>query len=237
MYRTRREFHRRNLRTISSGAIALLAGLAAGCAGHQAPGHETLTRHVMNRPQEIKGALAPGALTCTGSGPVIGAVGILRPGEASAARTVLGKSFRAQAQDSVSGQIMFFSPAGIPLNLKPVFSRVSQVSAQASAANLHSCDMMLADRPAAQPVITAAENAVVKAHLATSLAALSKAVQEVLVCDSALRSGAVIVTLQVIGTRRAPIYAGTPATYSLASLSVVMNYPSLAVTATTRGGL
>jgi hypothetical protein len=132
---------------------------------------------------------------------------------------------------------MFFAPAGIGLNLKPFFSKVSLVSAQASAPRLHSCDMMLADLPAAQPVIAAAENAVLKARFAASPAALTKAVQEVLLCDTALRSGSLIVTLQVVGTRRAPLYSGTPPTYSLASLTVVMSYPSLTVTAVTRGGL
>lgn len=249
MYRTKRKLHRRNLRMVSCGAVALLAGLAAGCAGRQTPSHGALTQHTMHRhavkphtvarhrTQGIRGAFAPGALTCTGDGPVLGAVGILRPGEAPAAKKMLGKSFRAQAIDSVSGPIMLFAPAGIHLNLKPVFSKVSLVSAQASAAKLHSCDMMLVNLPAAQPVITAAEYAVVNAHLVASLAALNKTLQEVLLYDNALRSGALIVTLQVIGAKRAPIYSGTPPTYSLASLTVVMNYPSLTVTAATWGGL
>lgn len=244
MFRTTWEFHRSNRRMISVGAAVLLAGLAAGCADRQAaaPGHGTLIRHsaprraAHNEAQGVKGAIAPGALSCSGSGPVIGEVGILRAGEARAAKNMLGKFFRAQATDSVSGQIMFFVPPG-SLNLKPFFSKISSVSAQASAPKLHSCDMMLADLPAAQPVIAAAENAVVNAHFVRSLAALKNAVQEVLLCDNALRSGALIMTMQVTGTKRAPIYSGAPPTYSLASLTVVMNYPSLTVTAVTRGGL
>jgi hypothetical protein len=234
-----------------SCAAVLLALLSAGCAGQQAvgPGHGKLIRHPMRAHAVklhaaarrgdpwVKGAIDPGALSCSGNGPVIGGVGVIKPGRANAAKKLLGKAFRAQVTDSVSGQIMFFAPAGTSSNLKSVFSKVSLVSAQASAANLHSCDMMLANLPAARPVITVAENAVVKANLAASLEALKNGLQEVLLSDTALRSGALIVTLQVIGAKRAPIYTGAPPTYSLASLTVVMNYPSLAVTAVTRGGL
>lgn len=246
MFRTSREFHSTCSRITYLGAAVLLTLLSAGCAGQQvvAPGHGGLIRrpiklHAAARrgDQRVKGAIDPRALSCAGNGPVIGAVGMIKPGEAQAAKKMLGRAFRAQVTDSVSGQIMFFAPVGASSNLKSVFSKVSLVSAQASAAKLHSCDMMLANLTAAQPVITAADDAVVKAHLAASLVALKNATQEVLICDTALRSGALIVTLQVIGAKRAPIYTGVPPTYSLASLTVVMNYPSLAVTAATRGGL
>ena len=156
----------------------------------------------------------------------MGAVGVLKPGEASDAEQALGSDLVAQATDTVSGSLMFFTPAALALKLSPYFSKIDLVHAQAAATQLHSCDMMLIDRPAARPVIAAAEQALVNAHLFASLSALKGELQDVLVADNVLRAGSLVVTLHVPGAKRAPIAPGGPPTYALAAFTVVMDYPS-----------
>jgi hypothetical protein len=236
---------------LSSGAAILLAGLSAGCAGHSAgtSGRGALTRHRSSshtparqaadraRTATRKGGIAPGALSCSGPGPNIGAVGVVKSGQAPAAEQALGDDLVAQAADSVSGQLMFFTLGAFGLKLSTYFSKIDMVSAQAEAPQLHSCDMMLGDRPAAKPVIAAAERALVNAHLVASLSVLKSELQEVLLADNVLQADSVIVTVQVAGTKRAPIAPGGPPTYSLAAFTVVMDFPSHKVTAVARGGL
>jgi hypothetical protein len=98
-----------------------------------------------------KGGIAPGALSCSGPGPNIGAVGVLKSGQAPAAERALGGDLVAQATDSVSGQLMFFTPGAFGRKLTLYFSKVGMVSAQAKDPELHSCDMMLIGLPAANP--------------------------------------------------------------------------------------
>ena len=235
----------RTAAVLSSSAAILLAGLAVGCAGHStdASGHRTFAgaRHVAARhagmAARVKGAIAPGALSCTGIGPAMGAVGVLKPGEASDAEQALGSDLMAQATDTVSGSLMFFAPAALSLKLSTYFSKIDMVHAQAATPQLHSCYMMLSNVPAAKPVIAAAEQALVDAHLVASLSILKNELQEVLVADNVLRAGSVIVTLQVVGAKHAPVSSGGPSTFSLAAFTVVMDYPSDEITSVMRGGL
>jgi hypothetical protein len=132
---------------------------------------------------------------------------------------------------------MFFTPGAFGRKLTIYFSKVGMVSAQAKDPELHSCDMMLIGLPAAKPLIAAGEQALVDARLVASLSVLKDELQDVLVADNVLRSGSVIVTLHVLGAKRAPIAPGGPSTYSLAAFTVVMDYPSHKVTAVARGGL
>jgi hypothetical protein len=167
----------------------------------------------------------------------MGAVGVLKSGEASAAELALGDDLVAQATDAVSGSLMFFTPAALGLKLSTYFSKIDMVHAQAAAPRLHSCDMMLIDRPATKPVIAVAEQALVDAHLFASLSVLKNELQDVLVADNVLRAGSLIVTLHVPGAKRAPIAPGGPPTYSLAAFTVVMDYPSCEVTSVMKGGI
>lgn len=78
MFLTTVRIHRHHVRIVSSAAVALVASLSVGCAGHQAaaPGHKALIGHSAPRhtvklhtvarhgAQRVKGGIAPGALAC-----------------------------------------------------------------------------------------------------------------------------------------------------------------------------
>lgn len=72
---------------------------------------------------------------------------------------------------------------------------------------LDSCDMLLADKPTAQSVISAAISSVAAGDIGTSSAALRSKLQEVLISDNPLRPGTVIVTLMVPGPAYRPANA------------------------------
>lgn len=185
------------------------------------------------------GSRDPRAITCGGQGPVIGEVGVLRPGAAAAARASYGRLALADLNDSASGRLMFFraAPGATAAWTTSYFTRVGAVHAQSSVPALHTCDMLLSNRPAAQPLVTAALRAAVSDGLAASVRGLRGKLQEVLVSNNPLRPGSVIVTLLLPGPARRPIYKGAPSTHSLEPVTVVMSYPGARVSGVARGGL
>lgn len=185
------------------------------------------------------GALDPRARTCAGQGPAIGEVGLLRAGKTGPARAALGSSLTTQVRDSVSGNLMFFRPAaGMgPAQFGSYFTRVATVHAQSAIPALHTCDMLLSNRPAARPIVTAALRAAVADHLAASVSKLRASVQVILVSNNPLRSGSVIVTLLLPGPARAPLSKGAPVTHKLEPVTVIMSYPGAKVSGLSRGGL
>jgi hypothetical protein len=185
------------------------------------------------------GGLDPRARTCAGQGPVIGAVGVLRTGESGPARAALGPAVATQVRDTVLGDLVFYrpGPGTESTQLSSVFARVGTVHAQAARPALHTCDMLLSNRPADRPLVAAALRAVVARHLAASASRLRTSVQEILVSDNPLRAGSVIVTLLLPGPARAPISRGAPKTHSLNPVTVIMSYPGARVSGVARGGL
>ena len=227
-------------------SVALLAIIVAGVVtvtnwrGHahgQAGGPRQAA--AVRQAAVTAGSRDPRAIMCGGQGPVIGEVGVLRPGAAGAAMAAYGRLALADLNDAASGRLVFFRAAlgGAAAWTTSFFTRVGAVHAQSSVPALHTCDMTLSDRPAAQPLVAAALRAAVSDGLAASVRGLRAKLQEVLVSNNPLRPASVIVTLLLPGPARRPIYRGAPRTHPLEPVTVVMSYPGARVSGVARGGL
>jgi hypothetical protein len=117
------------------------------------------------------------------------------------------------------------------------FSSWDPVLPQARQARLRSCDMLLSDRPADQPLITAALAAVARQGYVRSAAHLKSTLLEVLVSDNPAASGSVIITLQAEG---GPAYEqiarGAPPVSAYLVYTVLENASNARVTGVAAGG-
>ena len=207
-----------------------VAAVAAGCASQHAP--------VSRASKGSEGSFAP-AVRCTPA--QIGYAGVVRPGQAVAAHNALGSALLAQVTDSVSGTIdVARSASGMSSTAQSAyFSQWKPVLSQSEQASLQSCDMLLSDRPAVQPIINAAISAVAQHGLAASATALRSDLQVVLVADNPLTAGSVIVTLLVPGpvVPNPPGASGGPVVTSLAAYTVIIQQPTDQPTGVAQGGL
>jgi hypothetical protein len=152
------------------------------------------------------------------------------------AREALGPALRAQVADSASGQVDLARATGRmnAATLSAEFSKWHPVLSQSTQASLHSCDMMLSDRPAAQPLITAAVGAVAQRGYVRSATALRSELQEVLIGDNPLRAGSVIVTLLIPGPARQ--LANGPVVHTLNAYTVIEDQSTRQPTGVAPGG-
>jgi hypothetical protein len=176
--------------------VIAVAIVAAGCSSQHTSGSRLASAQRPNvmQPQhaEATAAGAKGDIPTPQCTPTtIGYVGVVRPGEALAARTALGSALLAEVTNSTSGPIDIARSAnGISTAVQSgYFSQWQPVLSQSQQASLQSCDMLLSDRPAAQPLITAAMAAVAQDGYATSAAALKSELQEVLIADDPVAAG------------------------------------------------
>lgn len=109
---------------------------------------------------------------------------------------------------------------------------------QSEQASLLSCDMLLSDRPAAQPLISAAIAAVVQRGYVASTAALESELQEVLIADNPVQTDSVIVTLLIPGpVVPPPANASGPVVRSLSAYTVIEQQSTAQPTGIAQGGL
>ena len=162
------------------------------------------------------GSLAPPIRCGQGEQPV-GYLGVVRPGQATAARNALGTALLAEVSDTGLGVVDIAVTANgmSAARRQRDFSSWGPVLPQARQARLQSCSMLLSDRPADQPLITAALAAAAKHGYVTSAARLKSTLLEVLVSDNPAANGSVIITLQAEGgpayeqiARGAPLVSG-----------------------------
>lgn len=215
-------------------AIMIAAtAVATGCASQYAP-----ISHANG--VSVKGSApasdAPMMIRCT---PItIGYVGVVRPGEAQAAQNALGSALLAQLTDSVSGTIdVTRSANGMSATTQSTyFSQWKPVLSQSEQASLQSCEMLLSDRPAAQPIIDAAVSAVAQHGYVAS--ALRSELQEVFVADNPLTAGSVIVALLVPGpvVPNPPGASGGPVVHGLDAFTVIMQQSTDEPTGVAQGG-
>jgi hypothetical protein len=137
----------------------------------------------------------------------MGYVGVDQSGGSAAARITAGTGALTQIADSATGQVLTLtrSPAAIPAVERSRDSSASSwlpVYPQATASDLRSCEMTLADRPAAQPIIDSAMKALVRGGYFPSLPKLKTQLQAALISDDPATSGSVIVTILVEGPVR-----------------------------------
>jgi len=167
-------------------------------------------------------------------------VGLVRPGQTQAAQNALGSALVAQVTDSASGTIVIArSDGGISAAVQSTyFSQWKPVLSQSQQASLLTCDMLLSDRPAAQPIINAAIGAVAQQGYVSSAATLRSELQQVLVSDNPAAADSVIVTLLVTGAVVPnPPGASGPVVHSLDAYTVIVQQSTGQPTGVARGGL
>ncbi len=189
--------------------------------------------------RQLLGARSDALLVgCYGEQPV-GYLGVVRPGQATAARNALGTALLAEVSDTGLGIVDIAVTANgmSAAQRRRDFSSWGPVLPQARQARLQSCDMLLSDRPADQPLVTAALAAVAKQGYVTSAATLKSKLLEVLVSDNPAANGSVVVTLQAEG---GPAYEqaarGAPPVHGYLVYTVLENVSDARVTGIAPGG-
>jgi hypothetical protein len=182
--------------TVSHGTTARSGGAATG----DAPG----IKNAFSSQTGIGRSFALPIRCGQGEQPV-GYLGVVRPEQATAARNALGAALLAEVSDTGLGVVDIAASANgmSSAQRQRDFSSWDPVLPQARQARLQSCDMLLSDRPADQPLISAALGAVAKQGYVKSAAHLKSMLLEVLVSDNPAANGSVIVTLQASG---GPVY-------------------------------
>ena len=169
----------------------------------------------------------------------LGYVGVVRLGQVAAARAELGSALLTQVSDDATGQVLDFSwvPGGTVH-----FSRWLPVYPQSRQPRLLSCDYLLADKPADQPIMDAAIGAVVRAGYFKSATSVRSQLQMVLVSDDPAARGSLIVTLMFTGpvhplTAPKGVKVGPhPPLHVLVSYTVLEQEAGAKVTGVARGG-
>ncbi len=219
----------------TAGAIGL--AIAAWPAAGQAGAHQgSATRDAS--------AMAP-PTTCGVPAETIGYLGVLRAGQAAVARQALGSRLLAQvsdpAQHTTADLIRTTPGLGAPGGTE-YFSRWLPVYPQARQRQLRSCNQTLSDRPADQPLVSAAVTAFVRARYFRSAADARAQRQMVLVSDDPAAAGSVIVTFLITGpVYNPPVPPGSkagphPPLHLLDAYTAIVTLARAAVTGVARGG-
>jgi hypothetical protein len=178
-------------------------------------------------------------LRCGQGETALGYAGVVRPGEVATARAELGSALLAQVSDRATGQVLDFTrvPGGTVY-----VSRWLPVYPQSRQPRLMSCNYLLADKPADQPIMDAAIGAVVRAGYFRSAVSVRSQLQMVLVSDDPAARGSLIVTLMVTG----PVHPVTapegvkvgphPPLHGTISYTVLEQQAGAKVTGLARGG-
>jgi hypothetical protein len=183
----------------------------------------------------VKGTVPAGAERCTAT--PIGFIGSVRPGETFAARSALGGALLAPVSAGAEGHLVIAQTANgmSDTELGSHFSRWAPLLSQSQDPQFRSCDMLISDKPAAQPIIAAAIAAIAAPGYSASPAALRSELQEVLISDNPLQPGTVIVTSMVPGAAYQPLNA--PVLHHLVAYTAVVNVFTDQVTGVAQGGL
>jgi hypothetical protein len=197
--------------------------------------------HPATAPSRATSALG-GLSSCTGSSPSGNWIGQLAAGHTAADIQVADIAVVATIPDTTGKTyaILRRPPADSPAKLQQadvapllssgVLAAAASYDSQPSEPNLHSCDMKLSDKPAAQPYITAAENTALADGLATQ-ADLSSTASPFLISDDPLDPSTLIVTLDVPGPQQTGLPAGIPTNlYTQRSIIELVNKQTTAVT-------
>jgi hypothetical protein len=223
-----------------AAATAAAAGLISGIAACSAPastphGAATGLAGVTNQAHTNAGA---GAAASCATNAVAGYIGTERAGEAAAASQALGPALLSHVSDSGLGTVDIARNAhGLSSTaLGALFSQWYPVDNQSSQSALKSCHYLLDDKPAAQPLIASAEDALAKAGLVSSAADLQSQLQVVMASDNPLSSGSVIMTLMVPGPVNPTPPAPGPPVHTMKSYTVIEDQSTAQATGVASGG-
>ena len=212
---------------IGIGGLAVLCGLGAH-ALTIGVNHPPSSMNVIADRSTKHHEAAPAP--CGAVNPIVGHVGLLKPGVSPNDVMKLGTTVRAtvvenpQTPGSHGDTLVVLGepPRGtIASNVLAVLNANGVVYALSSDPRLMSCWYQLSDSPGALRYVRIAKNAALAAGLATSLDLDSDA-SIYLVSDDPTRSDRVIVTLDIRGPGSPGVGAG-PAVYSLRSIIVLVS--------------
>jgi hypothetical protein len=206
--------HPRILAPAVAAAVAAVAvaGLLAACsqgdsAATSSHRHAALTAAGSDRKAAGIAVGESPQQRCEQGETAMGYVGLDQPDASAAARSASRTGALTQITDSATGQVLTLtrSPTAIPAVERSRDSGASgwlPVYPQATASDLRSCEMTIADRPAAQPIIDSAMKALVRGGYFPSLPKLKAQLQTALISDDPATPGSVIVTILVEGPVR-----------------------------------
>jgi hypothetical protein len=191
------------------------------------------------------GIAAHPAINCEQGQTAIGYVGVATTSELAAARTPAAlentsdTGVLARVSDAATGQVLTFTrtPGAIPALERSRDSAERSwlpVYPQAKQADLRSCEMTVADRPAARPIIDSAMAGLVRSGYFSSLSKLGAQVQAALISDDPANSGSVIVTILVEGPVYQPVAPPGAKMGSHPPLHSLVSYTALEVASTAR---
>jgi hypothetical protein len=172
-----------------------------------------------------------------------GYAGEVRAGEMTAAMQGLGAALLTEVRDSATGQVMAL--IGLPVDtahFARYFTAWRPVYPQAKEPRLVSCNYLLADKPADQPLMNAAMAAVVRAGYFRSVASVRSKLLIVTVSDNPFSEYSVIVTLFFNGPAYNPVspkhvkMGPHPVFHRMISYTVLEREPDAQVTGVARGG-
>ena len=229
-----------------AGGVAVVAAMTFVLAGPAAdhPAASTASQPAAAGVKDLGVANAPGRseavpIPCGQDETSWGYVGALRPGAGALARHALGKRLLAQVRDSATGKVLDL--IGLPVStrgFREFFTAWGPAYPQAKQPALLSCNYLLADKPADQPVVTAAIRAVVKAGYMRSAVRARRQLLIVTVSDdplTLLTAGHIIVTLMFNGGPCQKLPNG-PTVCGYITDTVTETWPGATVTGTARGG-
>jgi hypothetical protein len=210
------------------GAAALLLLLAFGAAGcsNSAPSDTARTSPGLSQPK----AQAGGGLPCEPTS--VAAVAVVQSGVTASALSTLSPPPLAVVDDNGTGNVAFFHSVHTPASNAALFTGAYQTVPDDPS--LQSCDTLLADRPAAQPFITAAIAASVADGMASSAASLRANLSGIEIGDNPLVAGSLVVVLVIDGGPQGTT-GGITIDGPNTSIIVILNQASMAVTGISQG--
>jgi len=210
------------------GAAALLLLLAFGAAGcsNSAPSGTAGTSLGVSQPK----AQAGGGLPCEPAS--VAAVAVVQAGVTASALSALSPPPLAVVADNGTGDVAFFHSGHTPASNAALFTGSYQTVPD--DASLQSCDTLLADRPAAQPFITATIAAAVTDGMASSAASLRANLSGIEIGDNPLAPGSLVVVLVVAGAPQGTT-GGITVDGPNSSIIAILNQATTAVTGISEG--
>jgi hypothetical protein len=223
-------FDRRKLQMYSlrhgGVALALLALAFCGVIGCSASAHPNAAGTISH----FKDA-GLSNLSCEPAN--VATVAEVQSGVTASTLSALNPSPLAVVTDGGTGSMAFFHSGSTPsVGTAAVFTGAYQVVPDDPS--LQSCDMLLADRPAAQPFITTAVATAVADGMAGSAATLRANLAGIEIGDNPLAAGQMVVVLVVSGPPQGTV-DGHTVEGADSSIFVIVDQATMAVTGISKG--
>lgn len=212
--------------------FALVSFGAFGCSASAHPNAAGTVYHVKDAGLSKSKGDEHSTLSCEPAN--VAAVAEVQSGVTASALSALSPPPLAVVTDSGTGSIALFHSAFTPpaASTTAVFSGAFQIVPDDPS--LQSCDILLADRPAAQPFIITAVTTAVADGMAESEATLRANLAGIEIGDNPLASGQLVVVLVVSGPPQGTV-DGHAVEGADSSIFVLINQATMTVTGISQG--